>query len=382
MKILICANEVSAPVTGSGRFARMLLSMQTAVPVCQIDMLSEDGYGVSEYIVKPSCLSRLPVLGYYFRSRRYCRTVARILESAEYDIVFFNDIWLAFALLPWLKSNRKTAAVSFMHDDNTLKPSDLGKLTWRSFTYLVRAYMEKRVIGSLDAVCTNSDYLLQLFQRQYPDVLSYRLYYAGMDYKTVGFRPRLPDPSKRIRVLFMKSDFVRGGLKELILALNSLKQYQFTLTITGPDPSNVQRKLYSLLKSTHQLSFAFHGRETTATHISMLYERHDLVCIPSHREALGLVNAEALAHGIPVVSSDKGGIPEVLDSGRCGYLVSNVTPSEIARKIEQCIIQKDTTMQMIRHGREFVLQKFDVDQMYHDLYLIFSDVLKVRQAEV
>ena len=57
----------------------------------------------------------------------------------------------------------------------------------------------------------------------------------------------------------------------------------------------------------------------------------DLFFLPSAFEALGTVFLDALSRGIPVVATPVGGIPEVVRSGRDGFLVSS--PSDLAEHV-------------------------------------------------
>jgi glycosyltransferase involved in cell wall biosynthesis len=54
--------------------------------------------------------------------------------------------------------------------------------------------------------------------------------------------------------------------------------------------------------------------------VAPLLARADLFLLPSSTESFGLVALEAMASGVPVIASDIGGIPEVIDHGRTGYL--------------------------------------------------------------
>lgn len=54
--------------------------------------------------------------------------------------------------------------------------------------------------------------------------------------------------------------------------------------------------------------------------VAPLLARADLFLLPSSTESFGLVALEAMASGVPVIASDVGGIPEVIEHGRTGYL--------------------------------------------------------------
>ena len=67
---------------------------------------------------------------------------------------------------------------------------------------------------------------------------------------------------------------------------------------------------------------------------SLMAQAHAVV-VPSRREGLGLVAAEALARGRPVVASDVGGLPEVLSAPGAGVLVPPDDPAALAAALRR-----------------------------------------------
>jgi glycosyltransferase involved in cell wall biosynthesis len=60
----------------------------------------------------------------------------------------------------------------------------------------------------------------------------------------------------------------------------------------------------------------------------------DLFIMPSRSEAWGLAALEAMAHGVPVVASNTGGLPEMIDANETGWLVTPGDPHKLADAIE------------------------------------------------
>lgn len=97
----------------------------------------------------------------------------------------------------------------------------------------------------------------------------------------------------------------------------------------------------------------------------------DLFLLPSETESFGLAALEAMAEGVPVVSSNTGGIPEVNIHGESGYL-SHVGDVEDMATNALSILRSDSILNQFRakaleRSKEFSLER--VLKMYEDLYV-------------
>lgn len=86
----------------------------------------------------------------------------------------------------------------------------------------------------------------------------------------------------------------------------------------------------------------------------------DLVVVPSAaRESFGLVNVEAMAAGVPVIATDAGGIPEIVEDGVSGLLIpGSRLPSGLAAPINQLLEDASLCRTMGLAGREKVRRQF------------------------
>jgi glycosyltransferase involved in cell wall biosynthesis len=91
------------------------------------------------------------------------------------------------------------------------------------------------------------------------------------------------------------------------------------------------------------------------------YSDADIVCQVSRwEEAFGYAITEAMAAGRPLVGTRVGGIPEVIEDGRTGFLVPRGDPAAIADKLLCLLADPALRESMGRAGRAAVEAKFDV----------------------
>jgi teichuronic acid biosynthesis glycosyltransferase TuaC len=85
----------------------------------------------------------------------------------------------------------------------------------------------------------------------------------------------------------------------------------------------------------------------------------DVMAFPTYTEGLPNVVVEALASGLPVVTTPVGGIPEIIADGRTGRLVPVRDARSLAAAVGELLRNKALARDLARRGREFVLRHFD-----------------------
>ncbi|MBY8961391.1 N-acetyl-alpha-D-glucosaminyl L-malate synthase BshA [Flavobacterium sp. D11R37] len=96
----------------------------------------------------------------------------------------------------------------------------------------------------------------------------------------------------------------------------------------------------------------------------------DLFLLPSQTESFGLAALEAMACGVPVISSNTGGLPEVNREGFSGYL-GNVGDVDYMAQKAISILSDDNVLYQFKSNALKVAQEFDIHQvmpMYENLY--------------
>ena len=106
----------------------------------------------------------------------------------------------------------------------------------------------------------------------------------------------------------------------------------------------------------------------------------DIFVLPSRSEGFGRVNLEAMAMGKPVVSTNVGGIPEVVLDGVTGILVEPGNSKALSHAIMRLLNDPPLRKAMGRKGRERVEQYFTLHSHVQRIEEIYGEIL--RRGEV
>ena len=164
--------------------------------------------------------------------------------------------------------------------------------------------------------------------------------------KLIGIIARLSDV-KGISVL----------IKAMANVLIEIPSANLMIVGQGPEES-------ALKKLTQDLSLTAHVRfENTINQTQELLPVFDVFVMPSLMEGLGLSVMEAQACGIPVVASRVGGLVDLIEDGKSGFLVESNDPTALAKRIIELLHNPLEAKMMANQARLNIEQRFSVDLM-------------------
>jgi len=108
-----------------------------------------------------------------------------------------------------------------------------------------------------------------------------------------------------------------------------------------------------------------------------LYGKADIFVMPSIEEALGIVFLEAMANEIPVIGSNVGGIPEIINDQENGFLINPFDIDELSIKTIDLLIDKDLRIRFIRNAK-ITLEKFSNEKTFNCLMEIYANLIRVK----
>jgi glycosyltransferase involved in cell wall biosynthesis len=180
------------------------------------------------------------------------------------------------------------------------------------------------------------------------------------------------------RLLFVGGIEPRKGLLNMLKVIEMVKRdiHDVRLHIVG----RVRKHQYFttledyVKQNNLEGNIIFKG-ELTDVELKKEYSECSLFVFPSKEESFGIVLAEAAASGKPVVASNIGGIPYVVDNNETGFLVKYGDVKTFAEKISILLTDKNLRRQMGNAGKEKAKQFSNkkLAERYYTLYNLVID---------
>ena len=151
---------------------------------------------------------------------------------------------------------------------------------------------------------------------------------------------------------------------------NIQKEIPAKLMFIGEGPEKEKAELLcAKLGITHKVIFFGRSNE-----IDKILCFSDLFLLPSLTESFGLAALEAMASGVPVISSNTGGIPEVNVEGVSGYLSEVGDVEEMSKNAIHILKDEDRLAQFKNNARQEAL-KFDLHEIVPQYEVIYQQTL-------
>lgn len=228
---------------------------------------------------------------------------------------------------------------------------------------IIRKVMNARFVATESEY--NKKYLLELCGKRFQEKI--HVIYGGHDFEQ-DRQPYKKRPDSQIEILSVGRFMEKKGFVYLIKSCGLLKRkgYKFRCRIVGdgPDKSELERliKDYGLEDMVYLMPYA------ESEELKKIYSETDIFVLPcviagnGDRDAIPTVLVDVMAIGIPVISTNISGIPELVEDEKDGILVSERSVIELAAAIEKLIIHEELRISLGKRGMEKVRSRFDVNK--------------------
>ena len=181
-------------------------------------------------------------------------------------------------------------------------------------------------------------------------------------------------PGKRIRVLCLAHIHPWKNQVFLIQALESLvKRIDFELWFMGTrNESEYSREFLRMVKRN---PWCKHIGSGDAKVVRKILSEVDVLILPSVEDNCPMAILEGMAAGLPVVASNIGGVPDLVDPGKTGLLFDPHDANSISHAVETLLKDQTLMERMGSAGRERARTEFSIQAIARRQLEVYSEVL-------
>lgn len=160
------------------------------------------------------------------------------------------------------------------------------------------------------------------------------------------------------------------GVQDLIKALEILKgRVKVFAFVAGDGP--YLNYLQDMVQKAKLENIRFLGYRND---INDFLRNIDIFVLPSHSEGFGISVAEAMTLGVPVIATNVGGIPEIIENNEDGIIVNPESPNDLANAIEILATNTDLRNKFSKKGREYIVSNFSKEKMLNDIDILYENL--------
>ena len=273
-----------------------------------------------------------------------------------------------------------------------------AELTNRPFSFTAHAWdifgetsLLREKIAHAAWVTTCSEFNRRHLERHYPDVAPGKVWvtYHGLDFRAEAEdpEPSILSPRSSPPVLLSIGRLqAKKGFPVLLEACALLRQRgrAFRCIIVGEGPE--RDRLQQLAREQCLTETVTFVGARTQEELKPLWDAAEVFTLPcvvtpeGDRDGLPNVLLEALARGLPVVTTPVSAIPEVIIDGVTGLLAPPGDAGALAQALERVLVDVDLRRRLGHQGSRRVRQQFDVDRNIGPLVRRFAETARAPES--
>ena len=311
----------------------------------------------------------------------------------KFDLVHANHAQMPDLFLRFLDS--ETPGLTTVHTtiDSQRMGTRRSKVPLRrlerseKMTYLMLPalkFLERMYFAKGQHVIFVSEFIRRLYSKMYRMPKDWRIVHNGVDTEMFKPMPRSECLSKFPRLDGLDSMVLFSGrmiaLKGIDMAIKSLaliyKETDATLVFAGAGKFEPWKALLDELGVPPDRYIFLGG--VPYPDMPYLYSLADAFVLPSYSESFPMTVLEAMACRVPVIATDVGGIPEMIDSNRNGLLFQPGDPRSLAMSLLKIIGDRKFASWLAENARAKVSTELSATKMASSTAEMYRRVLEVR----
>jgi glycosyltransferase involved in cell wall biosynthesis len=236
----------------------------------------------------------------------------------------------------------------------------------------IKRALYRRVFNSASALTTWSQWAKDSLRDDYgidPERVTVVAPGTSLDLFPFGVTPRAADPGRPVRILFVGGDFERKGGPELLACMRAglAERCELHVVTRQPVPETPGVHVYSNIGPNDPRLLA-------------LYRDADIFALPTHADCLAVVLGEAMAAGLPIVTTAVGAQPEAVRDGHSGIIIAPGDVDALGRALRRLADDPELRRAMGQEGRRIGEARFDARKNAERLAGVIEDGIARRRV--
>lgn len=235
------------------------------------------------------------------------------------------------------------------------------------------------ILKTASCIISNSEYYLGKFSKRIPvSVIPY-----GVD--TKRFSPKVNGEKVRESLDINKNKVILFALQRLVKVKRVdilIKSFKYILEVNKDvfliigGKGYEEQSLKVLAKKIGVYDNVIFTGYISEQDIPNYFAMSDIFVFSSPNETFGIVIAQAMASGKPIVAINSTAIPEIVDNGKNGLLVEPLNPKEFAAAVIKLLGSKDILKKYSENSRKKAVEKYDWNVIAQQYDQILKDLAK------
>lgn len=300
----------------------------------------------------------------------------RIIGNGDFDLIHAHFGTGAVYALPYVKKFKLPFVVTF-HGNDVAALMGTQKYQYDRWRYVIKS---RRILREADLLLAASEELKALLIELGADQNKVKVYRLGIDLDKFEYQPPNPDISE-VRFIMIGRFTEKKGHQYALEAFKMIREKGYKASLSFIGTGDLQPKLEQYVEE-HNLQSSVHFLGVMSPEqVSKELKRSDVLVAPSivtfghDRESGLIVVKEASATGRPVIGTWHGGIYEIIEDGKTGFLVPERNADILANRMITLIENPDMRTAFGKAGREKMEDEYNLKKQVQVLESHYESLL-------
>lgn len=196
--------------------------------------------------------------------------------------------------------------------------------------------------------------------------------------RNISIENKINDISKneKIRILFLARIVKEKGIFELIKAFKCLNEEFNNIELIIAGDGRDFESLKAEVNGIQNIKLMGYVNEKEKINV---YKKTTIYCLPSYSEGLPITVLEAMLFGLPIITTEVGGLKDFFNDPKMGYFVNMRDSEDLKNKLKILLLDKRKTIKIGRYNHKYAKNNFTNDIVSGRLYSNIKGLLMKNQ---